>query len=392
MNERIDWNLLARHFSGECSREETSRIRVWIAEDPAREVLLEELRQVWRMTDAGASPESAVSESASSEKVSPRASSWDTEALWERVRKTTQGASRETRGKSSASATSASVSEPDRGARQTRRSRVARPSGRNLVTRRAAVMGAVLVAIVVASVLWLYGPVLSGPATASAETKTFSTQAGQRAVVRLTDGTRVHLNVDSRLTLPANFGVERRAVRLEGEAFFEVTEDAARPFVVRAGEATTRVLGTAFDVSAYADDEETRVVVKEGRVAVRSSRQNPSAAEQDVVLVRHQMGRLLRSGEHVVRKGVRVDQHLAWMDGQLVFEDASFEEVTRKLERWYGLDVTLGASTAAPPGHLNARFAEDQPLDEVLSVIATAFGLEYERVRRKHVTFAATAA
>jgi ferric-dicitrate binding protein FerR (iron transport regulator) len=108
------------------------------------------------------------------------------------------------------------------------------------------------------------------------------------------------------------------------------------------------------------------------------------------VLTRGQQGRLLQSGEQVVNQGVGVAAQLAWMNGRLVFEDASFEEVARKLERWYGLTVTLeDRAGAPPPGHLNAQFAKDQPLSDVLSVVATAFGLEHERAEPKRVTFAA---
>ena len=316
---------------------------------------------------------------------SPEKAPWDTEALWEQVQKNTaREEPRQPQAKDAPAERDTDASARKADVRLPRRRASARPSSvRPFFVRRRVVTGVAALFIAALGALWLYGSSASAP-----EAKTFATQEGQRAVVRLTDGTRVHLNVDSRLTLLANFGAARRGVRLEGEAFFEVAKDSARPFVVHAGGATTRVLGTAFDVSAYPDDDGARVVVKEGRVVLRSDQ--PSPATQEVVLTRRQMGQLLRSGERVVRKGLDVSRHLAWTKGQLVFENAPFKEVARKLERWYGLTVVLKDTAAPPRGHLNARFAEDQPLSDVLSVVATAFHLEYERApNRKNVTFAA---
>lgn len=261
-------------------------------------------------------------------------------------------------------------------------------AGLSFFSRQATWAGAVALMIVAMVLFWLQGERRAAPAS---EAKTFATQKGQRASLRLPDGTRVRLNVDSRLIVPATFGEESRAVHLEGEAFFEVAEDATRPFDVRAGGAVTRVLGTAFDVNAYPEDVETKVVVTEGRVVLRADglpqADDPSATRgdaTDVVLTKDQMGQVRRGGERVMRRELAVNHpHLAWLDGQLVFEKAPFSEVARKLERWYSITISLEDGTAPPSGRLNARFAEDQPLREVLSVVATAYGLDYERDKQR---------
>jgi ferric-dicitrate binding protein FerR (iron transport regulator) len=221
----------------------------------------------------------------------------------------------------------------------------------------------------------------------AAQKEVYTTQRGQRATVRLTDGTQVRLNVESRLTVLPSFGSEARAVRLEGEAFFEVATDSTRPFTVRAGGTAARALGTAFGMDAYPGEQVTSVAVTEGRVAVRSKQSEEAQDEpEDVVLEKQEMGEIHQGGQQMVRRDFDPAAHLAWMEGQLVFENAPFREVTRKLERWYGLEVSLREGLSPPEGRFNARFAEDQPLPEVLDLVSTVFGLKYQ-LKQKAVVF-----
>jgi ferric-dicitrate binding protein FerR (iron transport regulator) len=258
--------------------------------------------------------------------------------------------------------------------------------------------GAIAAVVAVTITLWLFGPLESGLQEASPpRPETFVTQKGQRTSLRLPDGSQVRLNVDSRLTVPPSFGEENRVVRLEGEAFFEVRDDSTRPFIVRTEGAVTRVVGTAFDVGAYPEEDEIKVAVAEGRVSLHAEQpaapQEPadekdatapeeadrSADRQNVVLAKNQVSLIPRSGEPIVRREKDLSEHLAWMDGQLAFEDAPFEEVARRLERWYDLEIAVEEGSAPPSGHLNAQFDEDRPLSDVLLVIDAAFGLKHER-------------
>lgn len=377
MDKDVDWNLLAKYLFDECTEEEKTEVRTWIKEDPKRIAVLRRLRRTLRSRE---DPHSAHD--------------WDTDALWNRIERKTQAEEDETNS-SSVSPTQSTAASDDNPRRVRKRRRAGRLRNRRFSStgERAVWAGAVLLVTAVVALGMIWQPSSWESAShvaAEREAESFTTQKGERAMIRLTDGTHVQLNVDSRLTVPADFGEETREVELEGEAFFEVATDSTRPFRVHSKEVVTRVLGTAFDVNAYADEKETRVMVAEGRVALDSE---PSSSapddEEEVVLTKHQMARITQRGNRVIRRDSDPNQHLAWMDGRLVLKEASFEEVTRKLERWYDLDVLLSERTAPPLGHLNARFSEDQPLPEVLSVVATAFGLEYER-HRKRVTFSST--
>lgn len=222
-----------------------------------------------------------------------------------------------------------------------------------------------------------------------------ATEAGQRTRVRLNDDTQIILNAKSTLRLPAAFADDKREVHLDGEAYFEVAPDADRPFLVHARGVTTRVLGTAFNVGAYPGDDAVQVVVTEGRVVMRASRgaseraagegRAQAQASEDLVLSPRQMGRLLKTGELVVQQDVDASMYTAWTHGRLVFKDASFDEVTRKLAQWHDLHVRLAGSSATVD-RLNASF-KDEPVSEVLEIIAQTLGLRYERDGREVVFF-----
>jgi ferric-dicitrate binding protein FerR (iron transport regulator) len=256
--------------------------------------------------------------------------------------------------------------------------------------------GAVAAVVALTIALWLFGPLESGlrePSTPSPET--FVTQKGQRTSVRLSDGSQVRLNVDSRLTVPPSFGNQKRVVHLEGEAFFKVRGDSTRPFIVRSEGAATRVLGTAFNVGAYPEDEEIKVVVAEGRVSLQAEdspkqgRDDHQEEQQDVVLTKNQVSLISRSSGQIIQREEDLSEHLAWMEGQLVFDDAPFDVVARRLERWYDLEIKMGDGSATPSGLLNAQFDKDRPLSDVLLVIDAAFDVKHERDGDR-VTFSAS--
>lgn len=164
--------------------------------------------------------------------------------------------------------------------------------------------------------------------------ETFVTANRERADLRLSDGTRIHLAPASRLRVAANFGDTRRDVYLDGEGYFEVVHDATRPFSVFARNDTARDLGTAFAVRNYSDDDAVQVIVRSG--AVNLSRVGRLGAGD--------VGRLGINGTTSLTHGVKVDSLLAWLEGRLVFRDAPLASVLRELRRWHDTDVQLADS------------------------------------------------
>ena len=167
----------------------------------------------------------------------------------------------------------------------------------------------------------------------TAGANTISVPAGQRVNVVLPDGTKVCMNALSELTYPSAFAGKQRKVRLTGEAFFEVTHDADHPFVVETYACDVEVLGTTFDVEARPATSEFVTSLVEGSVKV-SDRNDP----QSRVLLNpseqvHYVNRRLVVGKIPEYEG------FLWRDGVIAFRDASFMELIRLFEKYYGVHI-----------------------------------------------------
>lgn len=200
------------------------------------------------------------------------------------------------------------------------------------------------------------------------------TKPGQRADVYLSDGTHVVLGVASRLRFPTMFGATRD-VTLQGQAYFDVVHDAARPFAVHTPRAVARDLGTRFDVRAYADSESVEVVVTDGLVVLKPA---AHAEAPDSLLLRPtDAGVLHPDGKLTLTRNVDTTAHLAWTSGMLVFQQTPSVAAILQLNRWYGADIRLGDSTLARLT-LTATFT-DETLAQALDLVADVLGARLER-------------
>ncbi len=208
-----------------------------------------------------------------------------------------------------------------------------------------------------------------------------STPPGQRASFRLPDGTSVMLGVASTLRHAVAFGVGRREVELEGEAYFEVVHDENRAFAVRAGDIVAEDLGTQFVVRAYREDRHARVVVREGKVALRAASAQDASAPH--VLLPGQLGRLEPNGTPVAEPA-DTSAYFAWTEGRLVFDDVALRDALPQLSRWYDLEFRLADSSLGRVP-LTATF-KNQPTEDVLDLLAASLGMRQVRSGRT-VTF-----
>lgn len=149
--------------------------------------------------------------------------------------------------------------------------------------------------------------------------------------ITLSDGTIVYLNAESELRYPVKFVGEDRRVYLSGEAYFDVVHDKAHPFVVDVKNSTVRVLGTSFDVRAYADEDEVLTTLVQGSVRF-------SAGKESVILEPGEQVVLDKSGRLETRE---VDTYLytAWKDGVFAFKRQRLEEIMKVVARWYDVNV-----------------------------------------------------
>ena len=190
-----------------------------------------------------------------------------------------------------------------------------------------------------------------------------TTAVGQRDSLVLDDGTRILLGPSTTVA------VQGREVDLTGEAYFDVMHDASKPFTVRALGAVIRDIGTAFAVSGDSGSP-LRVVVREGIVEIRH-------ANERVTLNRGDLGVVDSSGRVEARRGGATPEDLAWLDGRLVFRNASLAEVAADLRRWYGVELRVSDSSLLQR-HFTGEFTRESA-DRVLEVVTLALGAAYER-------------
>ena len=156
-----------------------------------------------------------------------------------------------------------------------------------------------------------------------------STPQNATADVILSDGTEVTLNADSRLIYPQCFNGNTREVELQGEAYFKVHHDAKHPFVVHAGSVNTKVLGTEFNVRAYAAND-SHVTLLQGSVMVSSS----------------SLSKVIKPGEDVAFNGtslsvrsVDTEEFTAWKQGEFYFDNETLLDIAKAIGRWYNVSV-----------------------------------------------------
>ena len=190
---------------------------------------------------------------------------------------------------------------------------------------------------------------------------TMETMTGMEYTLVLADGSRVYMNAETRVTFPVDFKEKERRVRLEGEAYFEVAKDAARPFVVETEGMAVRVLGTSFNVRAYAGEREVAATLVEGRVAVSGGGAEREIAPGEQAVYERDGGRL------EVRR-VDVSLYTAWRTGKFVFRNETLGDVMAYLARWYGFEYRFVDERAAGVriGASMDRYEEMTPIIEMM--------------------------
>lgn len=193
---------------------------------------------------------------------------------------------------------------------------------------------------------------------------------GTRIEFMLPDSTSGWLNSGAKLKYPAEFSRHRK-VELIGEAFFNVKHKEHSDFTVGVTDMDIKVLGTKFNVSAYGDEAVTEVVLKEGKVEV-----NGRTASFSQVL--HPGEKISYNHEKKSLNADAVDPNLytAWKDGYLVINNESLEQAAKKLERWYGVEISI-QDEALKKFRFKATFQEE-PLEEVLRFIAMTTPITYK--------------
>lgn len=202
------------------------------------------------------------------------------------------------------------------------------------------------------------------------------TERGEKARVTFSDGTRVTLNSSSTVKFPEEFHGSIREVHLDGEAFFEVAHEPGHPFIVHSQDAKIEVLGTEFNVRGWSEDASVEVVVRGGEVSVQSVNQRPEN-NPEIILTEGYKTQLDKGQLPIAPQKVDVRNHLLWTSGGMYFDNESFSQVVRDLERRFNVHITVSdLNLMEVPYTGTFQYAE---LDEVLSVIAASMEVGYNR-------------
>jgi hypothetical protein len=194
--------------------------------------------------------------------------------------------------------------------------------------------------------------------TGAAALNTIATPRGGQYAVVLPDGTNVWLNSQSSLTYPVAFNSQERNVTLKGEAYFEVAKNKKHPFIVHTDNVNIKVLGTHFNVAAYADDDEVKTTLLEGSV-------NLSKGTSSAMLIPGQQGIVTTAEDKIITKTVNVNQAIAWKMGYFLFRENSIRDIMKQMARWYDVEVEYkGTPTSKTFG---GTYAKDKDINELLN-------------------------
>ena len=206
-----------------------------------------------------------------------------------------------------------------------------------------------------------------------------TTPKGGQYQITLPDGSKVWLNSASTLKYPSRFDSKERVVELVGEAYFEVshrlvtdggtqTAPSKIPFLVKTRDQIVNVLGTSFNISAYAEDEDTKTTLVAGSVKVANTQQSVAK-----ILVPNQQAVL--HGNNLSVSDVDVAPYVDWKDGLFSFQETSLQDAMRQLSRWYDLEVMYDRSV--PATYFFGKIRRDNSLSSVLKILQKS-GLNFK--------------
>lgn len=193
----------------------------------------------------------------------------------------------------------------------------------------------------------------------------------------LPDGTLVTLNSDTKVFYPKKFGRKTREISIEGEAFFEVKPNKNKPFIIHAGKAQIKVVGTSFSVSAYPETKLVEVIVQTGKVQVMNKMAETLQTEE-LILTPGDKGTLVYESKTLQKTTNQDPNFLAWKTHNLIFKATSLREVIENLEKVYKVNISL-ADPKLNELLLTAQF-NNYPLDFILKVIKTTFKIEAQEI------------
>lgn len=325
MNEQqIPYKLLAKYFSDECTSEEREEVGRWLDEDSGHQLLLEKLFLQWKGVQVDASTFVIPDKAEVWSKIQAR--------IHDRVKQVP------------------------------------------LYSRSLLIYVSSIAAVIALVLGFSFSFLLNGQKEswqAAQFENVIMAPSGQKTQLVLPDGTLVWLNSGSRLSYNYQYSTQDRVVNLEGEAFFDVKKDTQYPFIVKTGTVDVKVHGTAFNVSAYEDEENIMVALLRGKVSLLSadSQQLLTSLSPD------QIATVSKNNLSCQVTPCDAEIESSWHHNLLKFDGTPAKEVWKKLERWYGVDIAL---SNVSPSQVYWFTIKTESLTELLKMINKITPIEYK--------------
>lgn len=322
-NNAVDFEKIANYLVGEVTDEEKESLEAWLESSPSNEILFNKIKRVWEASE-----------------VSEEAFNPDVALAWEKVQKVNNAK--------------------------------VLPYLNNANTNASKPWYLYIAAslVLLASVAIGWFALKEDHFIQKLTLQTEKVKAHKKGEVTLADGSKVWLNSHTQLYYPETFDQDR-IVYLEGEAFFEVVRDEAKPFFIYTGKGVTKVLGTSFNINT--ENKTIVVTVANGQVALYPD----GSPEKQVVLEKGERG-VFKKKDKAISKIKNTDiNYLSWRTGILTFEDASLSTVAEALSKHYhvAIDLKEGNSNHC---RLTSTF-KNQTLEEVLELLQLTLDVEIKK-------------
>jgi transmembrane sensor len=216
---------------------------------------------------------------------------------------------------------------------------------------------------------------------------------GQKSQLLLSDGSKIWINAGSKLRFQNKFEGKSREVWLEGEAYFEVHKDPSHPFYVHTSDINIKVLGTVFNVKAYADEGIIETTLVSGLVSLEK-KEASWKKNTEVFLKPNHKAIYLKNGSFLVAEDIKrhvsepleprkiiisqpviPEPDISWKDGKFVFEDEPFESIAKKLERRY--DVSIQIEDEALKQYRYSGILKNISIEQAIKAIQLTAPIQY---------------
>ncbi|MFC1492334.1 FecR family protein [candidate division KSB1 bacterium] len=330
MKENIDWDLIGRYMTGELTDEDSSVFNAWLESAPDNQRIISDLGEIWNTPEI--EPPACDVDRMKSE-ILAKAGISNTEKVRTKLFPAFQGM---------------------------------RYYG---ILRYAAVF----LVFIISAYFLADSFILSGQNDYENLTSITVSNMMQERVV-LPDGSIVTLDAGSEFRYPAEFDSGKREVFLKGEAYFEVLPGENTPFIVNAGNALVKVLGTKFNIRAWSETRSVEVVVSEGNVLF-SSMEEPE--ENAVVVNKDQFSILETDSKPSAPENVDVENYISWMNSIKRFDNSKLTEVISQLERWYDLKFSI-ENRELLSVNITIQINKEEPVKDYIELISSIINVKYE--------------